>query len=269
MDDETIWALALTQVEFYLLVAMLQLPLPTAPGDPFRDVEEGLVQQRLAKARQSMANRGYLEVQADGSVALDVAVAALVQAAVAPTRTTMVSIAQADGTVMQRSVHWASALIVEQEVESDNRVRLTAVRDVDVLSERIRALLQVGDVRLAPGGEFSLSEEDFAEIQDLILEGETKDCIMRLQAMAVPAEAAIALAGVLDETQCVGCVSNWVQQQGALRLHATVRWLVGRQWGCLLQSDAVDASSQVRFVPASGEQIEHAIVDCLLMSPVR
>jgi len=253
------WTLTLSSDEFFLLSAMLQLPQPIGLEDPFQGLGGQEVRERLEMAREALESRGYIEVQADGSVALDAAVAALVQVATIPERSVMLSCVRADGSEAQRLLHLSPELLLEQETGTGSQVMLTAVRDMEVLMERVVAFVSFADFGAAPGPEFALGEADFTQAQELALEGEAVSCSQRLVDAGVPAVAAIALSAALREGQHVGSVAVWQRAGDEANLGARLGWLVGAQGGWLLRPADTPGPTGLHFIPAAKDGIEASL----------
>ncbi len=259
MDEPTTYRLTLSREEFYLLAALLQLPQPLGLRDPFQGLGEREVRERLEKAKESLARREYAEDQADGSVALDVAVVALVQTATTAERSVMLSFVRADGSRAERFIHLTSDLLLEQESAPDDQLTLTAVRDGEVLAERTRAFLSLADCVAAPGPKFSLGEADFSQAQELALGDEVAACTEHLMDVGVPDAAAMALGAALSEGQQTGSVVVWERAGDEARAVASLGWLIGAPGGWILRPVRAPDAAAMEFMPAAKDEIEKTI----------
>jgi len=262
MERDAFWTLHLSPDELYLLVALLRLPLPLVPQDPFTGTDDD-TQRRLQRAQASLAARGYIQDGADDAVTVDVAVAAFVEAVCAPVCTWVLSAVHADGTLVERHIHQAALLTIEQESPAENRVSLTAVRDRGVLARRVRSVLRLYGVETAPGEPFTLERAMLDGIRDAALEGGAAECLQQLAGCGVPEAEASAFASALCDIRTSGSLMILARAGDTIRSRGYLGWMVGARGGWLIEYGDGQDPSPVRFAPASGESIMATVEEWL------
>lgn len=193
-----IFALDFTPAELALVASLLDAPsLPVLEDSAPEWSAEG-IEGPLAQAQESLADRQYIQVQPDGSIALDTAVAALVGAlAFAESSLIVTHFVGEDESPCTRRIHFASGLIVEQEHQRDNSHSLTAVRDRGTVCQRLREFLHLVDQTAPSCQPCALPEVDIVEAPlVLATEGEVA-CVEFLKRAGAPSGIASSLVEVL------------------------------------------------------------------------
>ena len=264
MAERTTHSLHFTLEEFGLLASLLQVRGLIGVDNPFHGLSQEQVNDRLEQTKLSLIEKQFIEIQADGTVVLDGEIAALVQVVATAPRALVVSCMRRHQ-VLTRYVHLVEGLIVEQETLEDGRVVLTAVRDRDVLRERLFEYLALPACESAPAPEIILAEEDLAEAQRLALEPEI--CISLLRQRGIPEKAAGELAEALIAEKQVGSVAVTRREtdEGERGLQTmpdrTVAWLISPTGGWRVLPACDDAFRFVRLMPSSSGEIEQALTE--------
>ena len=225
------------------------------------------IKEKLEEAKSNLMERGLLKSEPDGSVALDGALVAVVQAAVLAARTVRVYLEKEGEEPRHRLVHLASALVVEQDPQEHGQVAFTAVRDLDVLRERLTEFLSFPESQRAPGQEVVLSDDDLVEARRFAVDPDS--CVSFLRQCGLADESVGPLAEALVGPQHLGSVAVFGREPAdmgeahGLALERNVSWLIGPQgaWRVLPTKEGNRRSA--RLVPASGRDIERDLAELI------
>lgn len=260
MENAT-FGLTFTPAELALVAGMLNVPSLVLLEDPFDGLPTEQIEGTLRQAQKSLVARQYVQVQDDGSIALDTAVAALVgalgfaEASLVATRTV-----GEERSPSTRHIHFAAGLIVEEEQRRDRSHALTAVRDQDAVCQRLKDFLHLAGQPAPPFQPSTLREADVAEARLVItVEGEVAGREL-LQDAGVPSAAAVSLAAALGHptSQSTLFALSWEGQEAQQLDHLTWiegtdgLWLVrpldreGESWLEMAPCDAPGAFGQVQ-----------------------
>ena len=245
------YTLALAREELFLLAGLLQLRGLLGVEDPLLGLLAGEVDERLERARQSLVGQGLLEVQVDGSLAVDAAVGALVQALGRASYVLSASHTLANGASQACLIHLAGDLWVEQDALPNGQVLLTAVRDPQILARRLRDFLRLPHVGPGPGPALTLAEASLQQAQRLGREQGTAAAAALLSQAGVPAAVAPALAAALD----TGSLALLRRASGGLEWVEGLAWVAGEGGSWCLAPLPPSDPAVVRLVPAGTAEI--------------
>lgn len=151
------------EIEWILL--HLEAPFKRLYVSLFQDQSSEYIQDALEKAKSSLLDRGLVVEQAEATLALDATCAALVGALGYANVTMRLDIFGEREPAPQAYQYFnAEGLIVEQSPADNGEVTLTALRDLDVLRERLNEKLGLQDQETPREGGFQCAEEEFADI---------------------------------------------------------------------------------------------------------
>lgn len=255
------WSLVFTREELYFLACVLQITSLIGLEDPSLGLLAEEVEEFLERAKQSLAERGLLEIQSDGKVVLDAGVAALISPVAFANCTLITSrINKTDGMSYPRYIHLMSNLLIEQETLPDTQVSLTAVRDWETLAQRLEDFFGLTEAPAAPGLAFTLTDADLTEARRLALAGAAEACYAFLNHVGVPTEAIPALATALAEGQNAGSVAVLHREAREMHYGESLAWLVGGQ-GAWRIHPLNQEPPAVRLVPATTEELHRRLSD--------
>jgi len=194
---ENSFALTFAPVELALVAGLLDASSLQLPEDPFRGWPVEEIENALAQAQESLAARRYIQMQPDGTIAVDTAVAALVGALAFPDSSLIATLVVDEEPPRTRHVHFASGLVVEQEQQRDDMYRLTAVRERETVSQRLKVFLHLADQPAPLAQPCTLAEAEVDEARGVAtMEGEDA-CAEFLERAGVPPATARSLAKAL------------------------------------------------------------------------
>lgn len=248
MDEDT-FTLTLTLPELAFVIGALGAS-PRLLENPFAGWSVEQIKTVLQQAQESLATHEHAQVQPEGSLALDATVAALVGAlAFAEAALTVTHVVGTQEQPATRQLYFASGLIVEQEQQSDKSYSLTAVRDREVVAQRLREYLRLADQPTPPLQSCTLLASDANEARCVAaVEGE-KACGRVLVDAGVPAAVASSLAQAMAYPVCQSSLLalTWEGQE-AQRLDGFTL-VVGEQGLWLLHSLEGDGEPRLEATP--------------------
>jgi len=266
IKQQTTYPVHITVDELAIVVSLLRLPGIEGVPNPLDGLSADQLRERILEARQALLDEGYLEAQGDDTVVLDSTMATLVWAAATAPCAMIISYAR-DQQTNTRYIYLAEGFIVEQEMLEDSCISLTAVRDRDVLQERLFQYLALPACEAASTPEITLAEEVLAEAQRLALEPEL--CTGLLCQSGISEGAAEELAAALTAGKHVGSVAVMRRETGEgeqgyqIVPDSTVAWLVSPSGSWRVLPSRGDVSRSVRLIPSSREGIEQALTELI------
>ena len=248
MDSDT-FTLTFSSVELSLVARLLDAPSLQLPEDPFDGWSTGEIERALTQAQESLADRDYIQVQPDATVAVDVSVAALVGALAFPESSLIATLVVGEGPPETRQIHFASGLIVEQEQQHDDVHNLTAVRDRETASRRLCEFLRLAEQPASSGEPFALAEAEMGEARLVVVaEGERAGAVFLEQA-GVPSATAASLAQALANSLCYTTLHALAWQEGEARRVDSLALLEGEQGLWVLRPVERDGESWIKVTP--------------------
>jgi hypothetical protein len=196
MTDET-FSLTFAPEELLFVARALDATGLSFQDDPFWGWSPEEIDDALQEAQDSLAAHRYIEVQPDGTIAVDAAVAALAGSLAYRDASLLVS-RMVDGEPGRtRQIHFASGLIVEQEQRDDGRYRLTAVRDRETTNQRLTKFLDVVDQPAPPADSFQAREIHFSQARQMAADEGEDACATFLEAVGARPRTAHSVAAAL------------------------------------------------------------------------
>jgi len=248
--SEEIFALDFTPAELALVGRLLDAPSLQLPKDPFDGSSAEEIERALTQAQESLADRRYIQVQPDATVAVDVSVAALVGALAFPESSLIATLMVGEEPPETRQVHFASGLIVEQEQQHDDTYSLTAVRDRETASRRLCEFLRLVDQPASSGEAFALAEAEMGEVRLVVAaEGERAGAVFLEQA-GVPSATAASLAQALANSLRYATLLALTWRGGEAQQVDSFALLEGGQGLWLLRPLGRDGESWIKVTPS-------------------
>ncbi len=201
MDEET-FTLTLAPAELVFIASALDAA-PRLLENPFAGWAAEQTEAALQQARESLAARGYAQVQPDNSLVLDTTVAALVGAlGFADAALLITRIAGDEDKPATRRVYSAAGLIVEQEQQHDGTHSLTAVRNREVMTQRLTEYLRLADQQAPRAPACALSASTAEEAHRIALVEGEHVCARFLEGEGIPADVTSSLAQAMAYPVC-------------------------------------------------------------------
>lgn len=197
------FTLSFAPAELVLVTGLLDAPSPLLLEDSFHGWPAEEIEEALVQAQESLAARRYIQMQPDGTIAMDTAVAALVGAlAFAESSLVATRMTGDEELPCTRRIYFASGLIVEQEQQQDGVHVLTAVRDRETVSQRLKEFLHLADQPAPLAQSCTLAEAEVDEAREVAAEEGEKACAGFLERAGTPSTAASSLAETLAHPVC-------------------------------------------------------------------
>jgi len=195
--DSDIFTLTFSPAELALVARLLDASSLQLPEHPFRGWPVEEIENALAQAQESLAGRDYIQIQPDGTIAVDTAVAALVGALAFPDSSLIATLVMGEEPPRTRYVHFASGLVVEQEQRRDDTYCLTAVRERETVSQRLKVFLHLADQPAPPAQPCTLAEAEVDEARGVATEEGEDACAEFLERAGAQEATARFLAEAL------------------------------------------------------------------------
>jgi len=238
---------------------MLQTGSLIGVQDPFLGFLADEVEERLEQAKKSLSDQGYLRERPGEELVLDSGIAAMVKAITSAQRMLVASLSL-DRHTSHYLVHFAPDIVVEQAVLPSGVIALAAMRDAQVLKERLEDFFSLSDATetAASTAPLTLSETDFAEVQRLAQEN-GKALHALLSQRNVPPQAIPALTAALAEGQHMISLTVLYRDEQELRYGENLTWLVGSQGVWHIQPLEQDQAAAVRLTPTTMAKVHQRI----------
>jgi len=248
MDEDT-FTLTFTPAELAFVAGTLGAA-PKLLEDPFAGWPPERTEAALRQAQEALAARQYIQVQPDGSMALDTTVAALVGAlAFAEAALTVTRAVGAEEQPAARRIHLAAGLLVEQEQQRDGSHGLTAVRDGEVVARRLKEYLRLAGQPAPPAQSWTLPASGVDEARYVAaVEGE-RACAEFLAGVGTPAAVASSLAQALAHPVCQSALLALAWEAEEARRLDSLTLLESRHGLWLLHPLAGDDEPRLEVLP--------------------
>ena len=227
--------------------------------DPFADLDDREIAERLNSGEQSLINRGLLVIE-DDAVTLDDALVALVGSSALPDATLLLTRIEADGS---NEVHYFNAtldILVEHASPKPGIFSFTFLPDADALQSRIEMLL--APLRLLRGpdiddlpAKLSLSADDMARFMEQCKEGDNAAARRTLTQAGWSADAAEQLAHDCATYPSWVGLAAWDLRNGEPKGLDPIMVFQGDNY-CWLVENAADNPKQIQLCLASGVECE-------------
>lgn len=259
MENE-VPAITCSPQEMVFLAGLLGADTLLGIEDPFRGWLADEIEEAWQQARTVLAERRFIEIQTDGSVVMDVAVAALVGTWAFPEASFVLTVTSAGGLADTRYFHLTRHLAVEQTVEADG-CQLAALENRQAVFTRVTGLLGLHEQHPVPGASGVLKEEHLIQARTLAGDSGAEAAQIALHQAGLDTDTAAALAETLAYPVCNGALvalarreSTWEVaglgllegQNGLWRLRAFTRH--GENWVEAIPCGAAEACQAIRRV---------------------
>jgi hypothetical protein len=165
MNNNRSFNLSLTLKEIEWILLQINAPMQRLYSSPFQGKSTEYIQHALEEAKSALLDRGLVVEQAETTIALDATCAALVGAlGYANVIVRLDIFSEQDPTPHAYQYFNAESLIVEQSPADNGAITLTALRDLDVLRDRLNERLGLQNQEAPREGSFQCAEQDFADI---------------------------------------------------------------------------------------------------------
>ncbi len=249
--------------EMIFLASLLGADMLLGVDDPFVGWLAAEIEHAWEETREALAERSFIQVQPDGGILMDVAIAALVGACAFPDASFVVTSTLASGETATRYLHVTKQLAVEQAsvTELTGAYRLTALENGRAAYKRILEIFGLngqGAVS-ASGGE--LPEVALIQARETAPEAGREEVQKVLEKAGLSNDTAAALSETLvnpiangslvalshrETVWNVGGLGLLEGQNGLWRLRAFTR--SGENWVEAIPCDANEAGEAIRRV---------------------
>jgi len=246
--------------EMVFLASLLGADTLLGIDDPFMGWLADEIEEAWQRARTALVERRFIEVQSDGGIVMDIAVAALVGTCAFPEASFILTVTPAGERTDVRYFHLTGYLAVEQAVVNDG-YRLTALEDAQAVFMRMTGLLGLHNQQATPGTGGALAEERLLQARTLACESGIEAAQSALHQAGLDPDTAAALAKTLAHPVRNGALVALARreftwevaglgllegQNGLWRLRAFTRG--GENWVEATPCDAAEACEAVRQV---------------------
>lgn len=205
--NRTLEPLKLSTVELVYLAGLLEVNQLVGTPDPFRGWLTEEIGPALAAARQSLADRGLITLNADETIDADPATAELVRTLGSPAGTFAFT---RDAIV--RYIHVAPDLVVEQASEAKaGTSTLTPMSSPDEAASHLMQIIGLGDQPAAAGVIGTVSAAKLKEIRSATSHDQAQAALVEA---GMPAESAASLAQALTKPISSCSLSALAERQG-------------------------------------------------------
>lgn len=255
MMDQGTYTLTFQREQLCLLASLMQLHGLMGFEDPFLGLLADELQESMTEALHGLEVQGLVKREDDGTVAIDAALGACVQAAGGAERTIMLSHHAAGREPVVSLVHVDAKMIVEQRNAPDGHVVITALRDGSVLVPRLHDLVSLPEAPVAPGDALVVAKPDLDTGQRIAAEQGAEASAAFWVAKGVTPEVAEALAVATHH----GSLAVLRRSATQADYGATLAWLVGPRGAWRMQPVEASDPPAARLVPASSADIVREI----------
>ncbi len=258
--DKTTPTIICSPVEAIFLAGLLGADVLLGIRDPLLGWLDEEIEEAWDQARATLAERRFIEVQADGGIVMDTTVAALVGTWAYPETSFLVTFTSAEGISQIRSFHLTRNLGVEQ-VQADDVVQLTVLEDAQAVYRRILEIFGLDDQSAAPGPGGALPEAYLMEARARAMAMGKGAALQILEEAGLPQAAAESLAQTMARPIANGALvalarrtTTWeVDGLGLLRgenglWHLRSFTCAGENWVEVIPCDAARARQEIRLV---------------------
>jgi hypothetical protein len=268
VSNET-FSLTLAPAELFFVTRALGAGSLSLPDNPFWGWSPQEIDDALGKAQDSLAARRYIEVQPNGTIALDAAVAALTGSLVYRDASLLVSRVAVGEPGCTRHIYFASGLIVEQEQQDDGGYRLTALRHPEILNRRLREFLCLVDQTAPPADSFVVSETHFSKAREMAADKEEDVCAAFLETVGAEPPSAHSLAAALTRSESHSALLAVSWEEGEPKRLGCLGFLEGVDGLWLLQLRERGDQSWLMAVPCDASDAGQRIQDLVALAMPR
>ena len=250
--------------EMLFLAGLLGADTLLGVDDPFFGWLTEEIEEAWQQAQESLVERRFLEIQSDGDVVMDVAVAALVGTCAFPDASFILTYTPAGDQATTRYFHATRHLAVEQALsgESISTCRLTALEDARTVFERVTEIWQLNGQQAASSGSGVLPEADLTGARLAAVESGLEAAQMALREAGLDAPVAATLAEALVDPVANGALVALTRRETAWEV-AGLGMLEGRNGLWRLRAFIRDGENWVETIPcdatATCEAIRHVM----------
>jgi len=258
MNEIPAWTLRFTKEELYLIAGMLQTGNLLGFEDPFLGQLADTVEIDLAAAQASLMDRGYLNHQADEEVDLDSTITTLVKA-VTTSDKILVAVSTFGEDTSFWFYHFTPGLLVEQLELPNGEIILTAIKNTQALSDRLRMLFALKE---------TFSTNDFPsflinmnELSNLRERGRA-DLDLGLESLedaGVPAEVAPSILSAIQEGRYIDSLIVLERGEYSMEYGKKLNWLYGSGGVWLVSSAEKDDQMLYELSPTTNSNINQMI----------
>jgi len=262
MDNE-VPVITCSAQEMVFLAGLLGADSLLGVDDPFWGWLANEIEAAWQQAREALAERRFIEIQPDGNVVMDVAVAALMGTCAFPEASFILTYSPASGEPTTRHFYVTRHLAVEQALsgESTSTCRLTALEDARAVFGRVTEIWQLNGQQAASSASGVLPEADLTGARQAVVESGRKAVQKVLQEAGLDAPVAATLAETLVDPVANGALVALTRREtawevaglgllegrnGLWRLRAFSRG--GENWVEAIPCDAAAACEAIRRV---------------------
>jgi len=231
--------------------------------DPFTGWLTEEIEDAWERTQAALAERDFIEVQSDGGIVMDVAVAAMVGACAFPDASFVVTFTPSGGEMVTRYLHVTGQLAVEQTATAEPAAayRLTALEDGKAAYHRILQVFGLNGQRAVSSPEGKLAEAGLIQAREAAAGARTEEAQKALREAGLTDATAAALAETLSDPIANGALVALARQEttwdvaglgllegqnGLWRLRAFTRG--GENWVEVIPCDAAKARKAIQRV---------------------
>jgi len=247
-----------SSVEATFLASLLGARMLLGIEDPFRGWLTEEIEEAWSRARAGLAERRFIEIQADGGVVMDPAVAALVGVWAFPQASFMLNFTSGDGPTERRYFHLTQTLGVEQVLTAEAAVQLTALEGAPAIYRRVLQIFRLGDQAAAPGNPAMLTEALLIQARARAIESGSGAAQKVLQQGHLPEATARSLARTLADPIANGALVCLARRTTTWEVSG-LGLLEGRNGLWRLRSFARDEEPWIEAIPCTAVQFGEEI----------
>lgn len=225
--------------------------------DPFVGWLTEEIQESWVKAKQALAKRRFVEINSDGGIVLDTAVAAMVGTWSSPDASFIITHTPDESVTETRYFHLTHLLAVEQASTAKSQYQLTALKDARAVYERILQIFQIDNQAAALGSKATLREETLRDAR-MSVKPKKKNATEVLRKAGLDELSSSSLAEMLAKPTANGALVSLARR--------TTSWEVGG-FGFLegtgglwrLRSFTRDGENWIEVIPCNAVQAREEI----------
>ena len=244
MNEIPAWTLRFTKEELYLIAGMLQTGNLLGFEDPFLGQLADTVEIDLAAAQASLMDRGYLNHQADEEVNLDSTITTLVKA-VTTSDKILVAVSTFGEDTSFWFYHFTPGLIVEQLELPNEDIILTAIKNTQALTDRLRMLFALKETFST--NDFPSFLINMKELSNLH-QSTREELDLGTEALidaGVPTETAPSLLSAIQEGRFIDSLVVLERGENGMEYGKKLNWLYGSKGIWLVNS--IENNDQTTF----------------------
>jgi len=258
------WSIEVSKEELYQLAGLLQLGNLLGFDDPFAGFLSEDIAIRLEASQERLLGRGYIEQLSRTELILDTGVVAIVRA-ITTSNDLIVVTKSSVGSLSSCVFHLTSGFYVEQLELPRGDIKLTALKDLEVLRDRLEEFFNMVDS--TPGEPIpscTISKVDFLEALRLA-QKEGGSCNEYLVESGVPRETSTALGAALKDGNLTNSIVSVQRNQNEMGCGETVTWLAVGKGILYMDEFEKDQEQYIQFRSTTLTDLQRRVV-CLLES---